>query len=243
MSELVRLDGKHTAQTAHFAVLKKSSRHPWPHGRGILQFSTHLLAKARWAWAPPCSWWWGRLRWWRLPPWCYWMGWPPDAAACRRSKAHLHISLAPPALMVIERTSICFWFAPHLRYCCLSILTPPSPPVHQNISSKIGYVDEALLVLNTRTHLRAFPLSIWLIAPPNMLNEHCSCGQFHRVIFFEILSPSSPIMGHNWKNDLTRLCFRESQFFILLDRDEEYKDRMVDDTSSRLLLPSKANLT
>ena len=28
-----------------------------------------------------------------------------------------------------------------------------------------------------------------------------------RQFFLEILSPSSPIMGHNWKHDLVRSCF------------------------------------
>ena len=67
----------------------------WQQGRGLLQFSTHLLATARWAGAPPCSWWWGRLRWWwRLSP-------------CRcldgLTTGRLFLSLAPPALVVIER--------------------------------------------------------------------------------------------------------------------------------------------
>ena len=65
---------------------------PWPHGRGILLFSTHLLATARWAWAPPCSWWWGRLRWWRLPPWCLLNGlttWRRCVSALQGTPPHL----------------------------------------------------------------------------------------------------------------------------------------------------------
>ena len=39
--------------------------------------------------------------------------------------------------------------------------------------------------------------------------------------FLEILSPSSPILGHNWKHDLARSCF------ILKLICEKYRDRCV----------------
>ena len=139
------------------------------------------------------------------------MGWPPNAAAYRRSKAHLHISLAPPALMVIERTSICFWFAPHLRYCCLSILTPPSPPVHQNISSKIGYIAEALLV----RHASRIQEHIWehFHRPFGWLHlRTCSMSIAHVdsfiVLFFlKFCHPRRWLWAINWEHDFTRSCF------------------------------------
>ena len=59
------------------------------------------------------------------------------------------------------------------------------------------------------------------------------------VFFLAISSPSSPIMGHNGKYDLTRLCFRESQFFIL-DRTEEYIYMMVDDFLLWVITPKQS---
>ena len=161
MSELVRLDGKHTAQTAHFAVLKKSSRHPWPHGRGILLFSTHLLATARWAWAPPCSWWWGRLRWWRLHPWCLLKGlttWRRCVSALQGTPPHLSGSACLDGnwenlhlFLVCSPSPILLSFYPYTSKPSCS-----SKHLLQNWLYCWGSVG-ATCKQNTRTHLRAFP--------------------------------------------------------------------------------------